>query len=467
MTQPLKCPSCGAPLSLDEPGVTTRCPFCGSSVIVPEELRAQTEPQSSSVPFFDNILGQAAKFAELGRLIQSGHKIAAIKLYRELFGGSLKDAKEAVERMEHGKSVEVMQVTGGGYENVRLDPTRFPPVPTSFQSPPQPGARGCWVVPVLIVLLVIGSGVALVAYLSSERVRETVGNIPFVSSGTKDKSKDKAQVSPTGFASIALEFGSEGIGAGQFKDARSIGVDGEGRIYVAEYIGGRVQVFDGKGKFITGWMVDEKMPLRGMAVDRKGVVYIAQRGVITRYEGMTGKPLGEVRAPGLGRFDDVTLAQDGGLVSTAQSAGADDIVRFNPGGQVIQTVRKAISTQTDRSELNMRLATDGLGQIYALGTFNGAVFKFTRDGRFITRIGGEGNEPGQFRALSAIAVDGQGRVFVSDSKGIQVFDTNGRYLDIFKVPNHVAFGLVFNDRNELFVASRNKVYKFTINKNAK
>ena len=39
-------------------------------------------------------------------------------------------------------------------------------------------------------------------------------------------------------------FGKEGIGAGYFKDARSIAVDAEGRIYVGEYTGGRMQVFD-------------------------------------------------------------------------------------------------------------------------------------------------------------------------------------------------------------------------------
>jgi DNA-directed RNA polymerase subunit RPC12/RpoP len=49
------------------------------------------------------------------------------------------------------------------------------------------------------------------------------------------------------FANVLLEFGSEGIGPGMFNDARSIGVDGAGRIYVAEYTGGRVQVFDPAG----------------------------------------------------------------------------------------------------------------------------------------------------------------------------------------------------------------------------
>src|ERR1051325_4918414 len=70
-------------------------------------------------------------------------------------------------------------------------------------------------------------------------------------------------------------------------------------------------------------------------------------------------------------------------------------------------------------------------------------------------------QPGQFRAPSSIAVDGRGRVYVGDFKGIQVFDANGRYLTVFK-PEGNASGMVFNDKDELFVAARNHVVKLTI-----
>jgi streptogramin lyase len=316
---------------------------------------------------------------------------------------------------------------------------------------------------IVFIFLLFGGIITFIISFTVSRVRDAV--ISKIPSMPVPGSKPNT-TSPSGFASIALEFGSEGIGPGQFKDARAIGVDGEGHVYVGEYIGGRVQVFDVQGKFINEWTIDPKMPLRGMAVDRKGTVYVVQKGVITRYEGMSGKSLGSLSYSGGAGFDDVTVAQDGGVVA-ATSGASDDIVRFNSSGQVVQTIRKAISSQTDRSELNMRLAVDGMGNIYALGSFNNAIFKFTREGRFTTRIGSTGSEPGQFRALSALAVDGQGRIFVSDTKGIQVFDTDGRYLDVFKVPNNVAFGLVFNDRNELLVVSRNKVFKFTINKPSK
>ena len=264
------------------------------------------------------------------------------------------------------------------------------------------------------------------------------------------------------FASVALQFGEEGIGQGMFTDARSIGVDGQGNIYVGEYSGGRIQVFDSAGKFIRQWTTaDPKMPLRGMTVDRKGTVYVAQRGIITRYDGETGESIGTVKYSEGDGFDDVTMAPDGGLVC-AWYRGRDDLVRFNAQGSVVRTIRAAVSTAADRSELNTRVAIDGRGNIYALGTFASGVFKFNPEGKFTNRFGSQGNQAGQLSAALAVAADGKGRVYVSDIKGIQVFDSEGRYLNSFK-PDGVAFGMVFNDRNELLVVARNKVVKFSIN----
>jgi len=268
--------------------------------------------------------------------------------------------------------------------------------------------------------------------------------------------------SANAFASVALQFGEEGIGPGMFTDARSIGVDSKGNIYVGEYSGGRIQVFDAAGKFIRQWTtVDPKMPLRGMTVDRQGNVYVAQRGVITRYNGETGESIGTVKYSEGDGFDDVTTAPDGGLVC-AWYRGRDDIIRFNAQGNVVRTIRAAVSTAADRSELNTRVAIDGRGNIYALGTFANGVFKFNPEGKFTNRFGSQGSQPGQISAADAVAVDGKGRVYVSYIKGIQVFDSEGRYLNSFR-PDGVASGMVFNDRNELLVVARKKVVKFSIN----
>ena len=206
-------------------------------------------------------------------------------------------------------------------------------------------------------------------------------------------------------------------------------------------------------------MVDRKMPLRGLAADRNGTVYVVQKGEITRYEGDTGKQLGKIDYPENG-FDDIKTTPDGGLIC-AWYRGHDNIVRFDSSGKVVRTIQDAVSTVADRSELDTRVAIDGLGNIYALGTFAESVFKFTTDGKFINRFGSSGHQPGQFAGAHSIAVNGKGRVFVGDIQGIQVFDSDGRFLTVFK-PDGPAFGMVFTDQNELLVAARNKVIKFAL-----
>lgn len=383
MSKTFDCPKCGAPVSYEAnvigANLTARCPYCNSSLIVPDEIR-----------------GRPAQIAS---------------------------------------QVEI-----------------------NFGAPAKATNWSCLFV---IIPVVIVAGIFLVALVLLPLARKaeppTVRKMVQPPKGTRPAGSGPTE---NAFATTTLNFGSEGIGPGMFKDARAIAVDATGKIYVGEYSGGRIQVFDPEGKFITQWNVDMKMPLTGMAADRSGMVYIVQSGVISRHEGATGKLLGNIEYAGGWGFDDVSLMPDGSLVA-AWYKNRDDIVRFNSAGQVVRTIRAAISSVTDDSELDTHVAVDGLGNIYALGTFNGAVFKFSPEGKFITRFGDEGDQPGQFRAPSALAVDGKGRVYVSDFKGVQVFDSNGRYLAVFK-PDGNASGMVFNDRNELFIAARDHVLRLAL-----
>ena len=311
---------------------------------------------------------------------------------------------------------------------------------------------------VLVIVLLIGGGVVIGVINAISRA---VSGVPRSLVGTNTRTA----FNPPNGSPRAPEpqpfFGSEGVGAGHFKDARSIAVDAQGHIYIGEYMSGRIQVFDSSGKFVTQWTVDSKMPLRGMTADRRGTVYVIQKGEINKYEGTTGRFLGTVGAGG-GSYDDACATPDGGLVAFTRKT-QDNVVRIDPSGQVKQVIESAVSGQTDRSELSIRVAADGVGNVYALGEFNDAVFKFSPDGRFQTRFGGDGDEPGLFRAPGAIAVDNQGRVYVADFKGIQIFDSNGRYLDLIKVKG-AASGLVFTDKNELLVVARTAVWKFPVGK---
>jgi ligand-binding sensor domain-containing protein len=186
---------------------------------------------------------------------------------------------------------------------------------------------------------------------------------------------------------------------------------------------------------------------------------VVRQGTILKYNANGDL---QTKFKGSDSFDDVTVTPDNGLVAFSY-LNRDDLVKLNAQGNVVSRIKGAISTQTDNSELEIRVAVDGVGNIYGLGTFSNGVFKFTRDGKYVSKFGEAGHDPGQFSAVDAIAVDNQGRVYVSDSQGIQVFSSEGRYLGVIKVPNYVAFGLSFNAKNELLVASRDQIYKFVVN----
>ena len=109
------------------------------------------------------------------------------------------------------------------------------------------------------------------------------------------------------------------------------------------------------------------------------------------------------------------------------------------------------------------LYLQGLPKSASTTRLSGEVVNYEDDceGKFINRFGGAGDQPGQFRAAYSIAVDGHGRVYVGDAKGIQVFDANGRYLTLVNLKG-VAFGMVFNDKNELLVIARDRVIKYAV-----
>ena len=69
------------------------------------------------------------------------------------------------------------------------------------------------------------------------------------------------------------------------------------------------------------------------------------------------------------------------------------------------------------------------------GYVNTRVIKFNQDGEYVMHWGTPGRGPdagpGEFNTVHGIAIDTEGRVYVSDrgNRRIQVFDANGRHLD--------------------------------------
>jgi len=565
LSQTFECPNCGAPLVYTgAAGVTLRCPYCSSTVILPESLR----PGRSPVPAdgFD-LPGVTAALQEVSALLSAGKKIEAIKLYRQHFGVGLKESQDAIERIERGEPVQITQGVLRSEDRPPVDLTELESelrqllqegrkieaikryregfgeglsdskdavdafedgeplrVPTGWGQAGNPsdpvadrslaevarlaqqGDRQAaiqmyreafdsslqeaqavverleqdvesdpqWIVaqvqanlaasrplPVTQIEKKVRAGSCLFAGLAIFMIASILLPllVGLVQAGGPLR-RTWERINPVSYARLESSFGGEGTGPGLFSDPRAIAAGADGSIYVGDYVDGRIQRFDGAGQFLNQWFTREEPYLGSLVVDRTGRVYAAYRGEIVRFDGESGETLGALPNPGDLYFDYAVLTPDGGLVAVVDG---EDLVRMDSRGQVQWMVPEAISGVSGDAELEARLAVDGLGNIYALGIFNSAVFKYSPAGRYLNRWGSDGDQPGQFRAANAIAVDGYGRVLVSDMRGVQVFDGgDGRYLDRFDVPG-VVFGMAFDEQNDLYAVSNDRmVYRFRL-----
>ncbi len=397
--QTFSCPECGASLqTLQSAGTTLKCAYCGSTVIAPEVLRAPVAPQ-----------------------------------------------------------ITVKKVSSK---------------------------------PLIIFLVAIGLFILLMiaiplisTFLIMRGVQKTISSVMPPSMRPQiPATKPTPQKSSQAGANVLMSFGGEGTGDGLFKRAGAIAVDGSGNIFVADD-SLRVQKFDSQGKLLNVWRLPTETrghrrlldgPTR-LIVNRSGDVYAVVAGTFMKFDGTSGAYAGEEQ--GNEAVADCALLSDGSYMLVSSHAGEDNLVHLDSQGRLLKRTGKFASSVAGKPlpPEAFRLAVDGEGNtfaLYALGALNGihyydsedlAVYRFAPDGRFLGKFGSGGSSPGQFHMPNAIAVDNQSRVYVSDLSGfeIQVFAPDGRFLKTIRAPHSIS-AMAFDSANNLFVVSRNKVSKLSV-----
>lgn len=571
MSQTFHCPNCGGPLDVTNDNASTiRCPYCRSSVIVPEELRSGTSTNRalSAQQAFDELPELVSGIAEIVRLVGEGKKIDAIKKFREHFAASLKDAKEAVEQIERGQVVTIsdMQVVHNHTPTLPEDHAELESelndllskqqkieaikrlrevYPVSLKDAKEAidqmervgrlqepdsysGAMGTldqalqlaqiaqlaqagerdeavrryrvafdsslqeaekvvnqfasnqkgdpsWVVtsvrqnlhrsaPTITPKQVaaIGGGascgiIGLTAFILLSVIIPVI--IGLASSGGPLETL-RLRFNPFEPAQLVASFGTEGIGPGSFSDPRSIAAAKDGTFYVAEYSDGRVQHLAADGSSLAFWNIGKDKYTDNIFLTDDNTLNMVYRGKLWRFDTNTGKDLGGLESIDSYYVNSAAATPDGGIVLYTND---ETLVRLNTDLQIVWSIPEVVSRATDASIGSCKLAVDGLGNIYLLSSSESAVFKLSPEGRYITRWGSSGDEPGQFRAVDAITVDSQGRVYVSDIYGIKIFESDGRYVDMIDVMG-VAFGMTFDAQGRLVIVSNTpKIYIYKIN----
>lgn len=110
-TRTFQCPSCGAALESPTGLTTMKCGYCGSSVVVPEDLRSnpRAEPAfvSASGVDLNRLISHASQMGEVARLARAGDKEAAIKLYQENSGADYEQARMAIDAIASGRTPNI------------------------------------------------------------------------------------------------------------------------------------------------------------------------------------------------------------------------------------------------------------------------------------------------------------------------------------------------------------------------
>jgi len=418
MLSALRCPTCSAPLDASaRHGNALKCPYCNSTAVLTD--------RSGNIEAVASGDSNARAIAEVLRDLYGGNKLAAIKTYREHFGVGLKEAKDAVERLAAGQPQGAIPAA-------------------ALATGVAVGGAGCIGI---AIFLIMGIGGALF-YVFSRAPTSDIPNVPGIPAmpNIPGISTNPSAPADDGFMREAARFGSEGTGAGRFEDARSVAVDGQGRVYVAEYSGGRVQVFDANGTFVTQWVANADMPMLDLDAGRDGTVYAVQYGRLSRYDGATGEARGTLNDRN--NYNGLALALDG----TFWAITSEGVEHLDRNGRVL-----ASHDLTDLSSDRITpddIAVSGAGHVYVSDLWSGVIFHLDPDGRFIDRFGGDGEGPEAIGRPGGMAFDGQGRLFVSSlGNGIVVFDGDGHYIDRFG--DGVIFGITFTDADELYATYRN------------
>ena len=515
MASSFNCPNCSAPLDFEKlTAPTIRCPYCHASVIVPEELRIKV-PGTTNFTAGQNPILQAdleSKLNFIKEAAMAGNRLVAVRALRDNFPLSLKQATDLVDAIQRSESVDVHVVqalSNTSHQSISLDPTTMQKIldlirsgdrinaikefrqaagvdlkqakdaidgmavamtaslerngdvdQTLIPSPP--------IIPVNVSQptgsLKIGGGIILSAFILFIILVTVVPILVAMASRGGPLAGTWARLNPFAPGRLTLSFGREGTGPGYFSDAQYVSVDNNGHIFVGELSGGRIQAFDENGKYLAQWQAKGDQSgdvyLTGMAASRDGTVYTVVGSQLYVYDGLSGTLLGQLEHPDGWGFDDVTMAPDGSIVA-AWYKNRDDIIRFNRNGEVTLLVESAISNVTDDSELDMKVAVDGTGNIYTLAYFNEAVFVFSAEGRYLSRFGSMGDAKGQFTAPRSIAIDNLGRVYIADFPGVMIYASDGRYLDTLPV-NGAVMGMTFDDQNNLYLVADNQVLRYKL-----
>lgn len=259
-----------------------------------------------------------------------------------------------------------------------------------------------------------------------------------LANGCAPERNPSASTFRSSFFSEVEIIGSRGVGAGQFNKPRSLTVDREGNIYVAD-LTGRVQKLTPAGEYVWARQLpqtDLGKP-KGMCRGADGEILVVEphyqrvnhfstAGELLYHWGRRGTDPGEFTLPRA-----VAVNSDGEMYVSEYAAAERIQVFGNRGRELLRSFGRA---GRGPGEFNRPegLCVDARDQVYVADSCNHRVQVFTRRGEFIRTYGQAGSGPGELSYPYDICVDPDGYQYVCEfgNSRIQVFDPAGKSVEI-------------------------------------
>ena len=130
----------------------------------------------------------------------------------------------------------------------------------------------------------------------------------------------------------------------------------------------------------------------------------------------------------------IAVTADGvGGVYLAAAGGA--VNKYDSSGAPVWTVQ-GLPTQAQPSYA-AAIALDSLGYLYQTDAANNKIYKYDRNGVYVTSFGTSGTKRGQFNAPQGIFVEPSGNILVADTgnQRVQKLDSAGNFLMKFGIPS--------------------------------
>lgn len=208
----------------------------------------------------------------------------------------------------------------------------------------------------------------------------------------------------------------------------SVASDGQGRLFIADFSGGILHVYDiphhSYRKLIAG-----ENGLQKVFVDRSGEIWALNslKNIVLRFANDETRQA-DVKLSGVERVASFAVDRSRGVIYVVDSA-QHQLNLYDLRGTFLRSIGKR-GNQPGEFNFPGDIDLDAAGNLYIVDTMNARIQVLTPDGTPLRTFGERGTARGAFSVPKGIAVSPSGLIYVSDSTQhkLVIFSNEGEFL---------------------------------------